>query len=249
VTARRRRLTLAEVRATYSAERARDEWYGDWASALIYRPLSFLFTPVLALVGASPTVVSTAMLLLSLSLPLLAAGLDDGAAYVIAAVAFTCMVLDCADGNLARATNSASDRGAYVDFLADIVYRVCMYFAIGWLAAGGAAAPFTNGDALTAAVLAACVTLGARLCRFRQGRAVALTFYSATHAARTGALGVLERYAFPFVSGLDRLLPIFVVAAALSGGMGWLAAWLLLFAAVDFIYTQIVVIQRISERR
>src|SRR6185436_17896796 len=114
---------------SYDAARARAELYGDWASALIYRPLSFPVTLVLLRLSVGATAVTLAMMGLALSFPVLAAFAGPPALGAIAALAFVCMVLDCVDGNIARTIGTSSDTGEYLDFLADTIYRVSLYGA------------------------------------------------------------------------------------------------------------------------
>ena len=230
------RYTVADVRKTYGDERAREEWYGDWASALIYRPISFWLTPGFLRLSISATSVTCSMIAAALAIPALAALAGPDALVPIALLAFACMVLDCVDGNIARATGTASEAGAYLDFMADVVYRIAMYATVGYLA----------GPAFPLAALAAALSLGARLCRFRQGRPVAVALYGAARAAAND--GWIARTVFPFLSGTDRLLPVLVLMAAGWDALDWLVAWLFAYAVVDFVYTQVVVLERLRGR-
>lgn len=234
------RYTIAEIRKTYGEDRAREEWYGDWASALIYRPISFWLTPALLRFSVSASAVTCTMLVLSLAMPALAAFAGRDALAPIVALAFTCMVLDCVDGNIARATGTSSEGGAYLDFLVDVVYRIAIYATIGILAAG---------YAFGLAVLAVALCLAARLCRFKQGPAGGEDLYAVEQAAAAGPGAWITRYAFPFLSGTDRMLPFFLLLAGWCNALEWLVAWLLAYAAVDFVYTQVAVVERMRGRR
>ncbi len=60
-------------------------------------------------------------------------------AYIGGVLFFSCFVLDCVDGNIARLRDSATFFGKFVDGLADLVYAGLMPFAAGigvWLAFG-----------------------------------------------------------------------------------------------------------------
>lgn len=242
------RYTIADIRKSFSPEKARDELYGDWASALIYRPISFWITPALLKLSIGATPVSIFMLALALAMPLLGAVWGPSAHAVIGIMAFVCMVLDCADGNIARVTATSSETGGYIDFLVDIVYRMTVYGTLGYLADAELSAPaMLTGYIFPTAALAAAIAFGARLCRFREGR---LTFYKPdSGATKTGKNGWIANVLFPALSGSDRMLPVLVVATSFSGGLGWVVLWMLSLSIVDFVYTQVVILERLGKTR
>jgi phosphatidylglycerophosphate synthase len=108
----------------------------------VYRPLSTRIANALAPTGISAMTVTW----ISTFLALTGAGLLAGRLYVAGAiVTFVAVIADCADGDLARATGSASATGAFVDSVMDrwtdaalilgIVYSdLDAYAAIGGLA-------------------------------------------------------------------------------------------------------------------
>ena len=244
------RYTIADIRKSFSAEKARDELYGDWASALIYRPISFWVAPVLANLSIGATQVTIFMLVLALSLPVLAAILGPAAHATIAIVAFVCMVLDCVDGNIARVTGTSTDTGAYLDFLVDIVYRVSVYGTLGYLADAEMSAPaMLTGHAFPTAALAAAIVLGARLSRVRSGPEGDLKYYNPGNATKAGKRGIMVRFVFPAFSGSDRILPVLVLATSFSGGLGWVVLWMLSLSIADFLFTQAVIFGRLRKGR
>src|SRR5476651_2342469 len=111
-----RRFSIADIRRTYSPAKAREEWFGDWASALIYRPLSFCVTPLFIRLGFSAQMVTLLSLMIGLSLPLIAIFGGGTALWWVAGLATVWVVLDCVDGNIARLLQTASRSGHYLDF-------------------------------------------------------------------------------------------------------------------------------------
>ncbi len=142
------RYTIADVRASYDAQKAREEWHGDWMSALIYRPISFFLTPPLLNLSISASQVTFFALLMSFALPVVALKAGRAAHLTVAVVAILFVILDCVDGNIARVTKTASKSGHYLDFLTDIVFRIGLYAAVGILADRETSLAWMNGQGL-----------------------------------------------------------------------------------------------------
>jgi 1L-myo-inositol 1-phosphate cytidylyltransferase / CDP-L-myo-inositol myo-inositolphosphotransferase len=237
-----RHYTAEDVRRGYTEEKRRSERYGEWSAALIYRPVSFLVTPVFLRHAVSANAVTAIALGLTVLLPVLALALGAAAYPVIGVAAIAIALLDCVDGNIARVTASESVRGLYLDFAGDIVFRTCAYGAIGVLAASGAGASATW--LLPLSILAALLAIAARLCRVH---AETLTGEGVTAAPQDSArAGIVRRYLFPLASGLDALLPFAILAAGFFGVMDWLVLWLAAYSALDFLYTNGVILRRLA---
>jgi phosphatidylglycerophosphate synthase len=232
----RRRYTMDDVRRGYTAEKRRREWYGEWGAALIYRPISLLLTPILLRRAVSASAVTLAALGLALLLPVGAAALGGGAYLFVGFGALAVAVLDCVDGNIARATGSESARGDYLDFVTDIVFRTAAYGAVGLIAAA------EDGWGLPLAVLAALLAIAARLCRL-YAEGLTGEGVTAPPAAETGIVG---RYLYPLLSGLDPLLPFAILAAGYWQVMGWLLVWLVAYSALDLLYTNTAILRRLA---
>lgn len=217
----------------YAAEKASEEWHGEWGAALLYRPLAILVAPLLLRLKVRASSVTIVSLLAALSLPLLAltAGLVP-----VALTAMLVAVLDCLDGTIARASLTISRAGHYLDFVTDIVFRACLYAAIG-LMAGGTAPDWLQPWALPLAILAALLAIAARLCRV-------YAEHLAGSAPYGRSAGGVARFLFSAVSGLDPLLPLLLLAAGAAGMLGWLVLWLVAYSALDFVYTQIAILAR-----
>jgi phosphatidylglycerophosphate synthase len=200
--------------------RFRNELRTEWAMALIYRPISLLVTPLLAGCRVPPLAVTLLGAICALALPWMA--FKGWGSTAIGLAAITCCVLDCVDGNLARATGRVSARGAYADFLADLVYRVALYAAVGFL---------WNGYAGLALGLAcAALALIARACR--------LYAPPPQDEAPPGRV-------FSFLSGLDHLLPIALIVLGAFDALGALVGYLVVYSLGDFLVTQRSVLARL----
>lgn len=218
------------VAAAYRSKLA-EELGAEWAIVLLYRPLSLLLAPAFIALQVAPMAITLAGLALALALPWLAtSGLSQPFLWVGGA-AVACCIVDCLDGDVARATNRTTARGAYADFIVDIVYRACLYVSIGLLSVVG------EGPAL--GLVAAWLALAARCGRL----------YLERSAESSPAAGVQRAGAGPrvyaFLSGLDHLTPILVLAFGYLERIDWLLAWLLLYSFCDFAGTQLAVLRRL----
>ncbi|MBV9550576.1 MAG: CDP-alcohol phosphatidyltransferase family protein [Alphaproteobacteria bacterium] len=237
---RRHRYTIAEVRATYSAEKKQEERFGDWASALIYRPLSFLLTPSLIALGFSAGAVTFLSLCVGLSLPLIALIGPAGSLFWIVGLALAWVILDCVDGNIARLMQSAGAFGRYFDFVTDVLFRACLYTAIGILADSVAEGAWR----LCLCLLAGYLALVARFCRLFHAQEQGADIYQAE--IRNDRTLTLQERLFSFLSGIDRLLPIMLLAGGLMGDLDWVVVFLVVYSGLDFIYTQISIAQQLG---
>ena len=234
---------LADVVAAYRAAKSGEELRGEWGAVLLYRPVSFLLTPPLVALGVGATAVTAISCLLALVLPVVA--LVGGAAWLaLAAIVFS--ILDCVDGNIARITGTTSERGQYADFITDVVYRVSMYLSIGLLLAPGAVQgwwPLGGGPGLGLA--AALLAVAARLSRVyaEKDMGAANPYVARAEGPPPAPLARLADGIFPFVSGIDPLLPVLVLVAGFLGGLHWVLIWLLAYSALDFLYSQVEILR------
>jgi phosphatidylglycerophosphate synthase len=203
----------------YRQTRLAGELHGNWALAVLFRVPGAVVAALALRAGVPALALTAAGGLLSLLLPVAALTLPpDLAVWAVLALAFGFQVLDCADGDAARAGGTASARGAQIDFLTDMAHWGLLYAAIGVLADRQADA----GWGLTAlALVAAWGRLYARVLN-DSARAFATT---PVHPPR----GVVE-IAVAFVAGLSGLIGVL----ALLTPMGALPVLLLLvYSALD----------------
>jgi len=237
---------VGDIARNYAAAKSREEWYGEWGAALLYRPISFVITPLFLRLSISATSVTGVALVLVMSLPLLA--LQGATAYwTVGVTAVLIAILDCVDGNIARLTETVSKIGHYLDFLTDILFRVALYCAIGMISDSASGVPaWIAGNGLGVGAAAAFLAVGARLCRIYAERFAGEVAYGRPSESESPSAGGIARYVFPFISGMDPLLPLIVLLAGYFGGLGWVLAWLLAYSTLDFLYTQFAVIKRIA---
>jgi phosphatidylglycerophosphate synthase len=146
-------------------------------------------------------------------------------------------VLDCVDGDLARVTGRASRRGAYADFLTDIVYRVALYASIGLLVdrspTAQALISIGEGAGLATGLACALLAVAARACRLyveAEG--------SSASPLSPRAIDTSTSVAIAFLSGIDHLLPIGVLVFGAMGRLDWLLAYLFAYSLGDLVLTQ-----------
>lgn len=117
---------------------------GELFTVLVSQRLASWFAVPAQRLGLSPTAVSLANLLIGLAASayvLLTAGAVAHGSLPAAAVGLPALLawqvayaLDCADGQLARVTGTASPAGARVDVLADVALQVTLVAAVGEVA-------------------------------------------------------------------------------------------------------------------
>jgi len=237
----RRIPSVAQVAAAYRPKFAH-ELRTEWAIALLYRPLSFLLTPLFAACAASPGAVTLLGLACALSLPWLASTGGAAAWGYVGALAIAFSVLDCVDGDLARVTGRISRWGAYADFLSDTVYRIALYASIGLLVDGAAArdsahalAALGDNGGLVAGLACALLAIVARACRLF---VEACEPHPGERPGWVPASPTAGNVAIAFLSGLDHLLPFGVLVFGAMGRLDWLLAYLFAYSLGDFMLTQ-----------
>jgi hypothetical protein len=247
----RNRVSIADVVRTYREAKSTEELYGEWAAAVCYRPFSFLITPWLVGAGLGPTTVTVLSLVVVLALPLLAFW-GGGEGYLALGLgAVVVGVLDCIDGDIARVTGRTSRFGQYCDFIVDVVYRAAMYGAVGFLIGRGVGVDGGLGrfgaEALALGLLAALLAIVARLSRvYVETWPEEANPYERPPEAETAPKSSFLGLVFPFVSGLDHLLPLFVLVGGALGLLDWVLIWLLAYSALDFLYTQVAILRRLG---
>ena len=210
----------------YSQSKLQDELRSDWGSVVFYRLPAF----ALARIAIACSVGAMALTYLGIVLIALIATLawmlppQTALPWMIAAsIAFN--ILDCADGPLARATNTTSRTGAYLDFASDVFYRNVMLASVGLVAdrlAPGATFPW-----LAVGLICGSLTTYARLNRSYIQKHMNVQSIAAKPSRGTADL------IYNFLSGLDTLLPILTLLAWMLGFLEILLIWLLLYTSID----------------
>ncbi|MFM8747545.1 MAG: CDP-alcohol phosphatidyltransferase family protein [Aestuariivirga sp.] len=235
------RLGLSQIIRNHRETKLAEEFSTEWAVAVLYRPPALLIAWACQYLPVTPIMVTAAAGLLLPLMVLAAAWMPPGAALaVVTALACLFMILDCADGTLARITGQTSRLGQYLDAATDLAYRVVSYGAAGYiLARHPAASPWFSTAALPLALIAAWIMTFARLCR------VYAELRFPPSAQREEERPQPRMDLAGFVSGLDGLFPLFVLAAWVLAAPAALLWWIFAYALADVVYTQIAIIQRL----
>jgi phosphatidylglycerophosphate synthase len=99
----------------------------EWLDLVLYRPLAFLVTKVVAPTSITPNQISVASLFFGLLAGWLLWVGSTEAALLAAASYFVCNVLDCADGQLARLRGKPSPFGYIVDGSIDYLASIAVF--------------------------------------------------------------------------------------------------------------------------
>lgn len=130
------RRRYAEIRRSYTPEKAADERRNELLAHLFYRPVSFGVTPLFLAAGFSADGITVLAFAGAALLPVLALGLGAAAWPWVVAIAIGIQVLDCVDGNIARATGRSSAVGGLLDSLTTVFFWSFYFCAVGFLAYG-----------------------------------------------------------------------------------------------------------------
>lgn len=152
-----RRVTVAEVRRSYSESKRWEEWSGELPALLIFRPISFWVTPWFVRLGVSPVAVSLWSGVASLVMVAAASSGGPWAYAVVAAAGFVYQVLDCVDGNVARVTGRTSALGELLEVLIGQAYWALLFLSLGLLVEHAGGGVF--GDRAVAISLGLAITV------------------------------------------------------------------------------------------
>ena len=239
----------SEIRRLYFSEKSHDELAGEWGAFILYRWISFPVTSFFIRTGISANNVSVLCILLSFSLCFVFLK-PDGISYIyLSIIAIIISILDCVDGNIARITNSRSFKGQYLDFIADLIYRVCLYVSLGYIIQSTTVIePVLFKKAVLLCLLSALLAIFSRLCRVYVEKRFNSQIKDNTSVEMTK---VKRKYhfrdiIFSFFSGLDPLLPVFILIAGFSNVIHWLLIWILFYSILDFTNTQYRILTRVE---
>ena len=101
----------------------------EWLDLYVYRPVAYLFVRAIYRTSITPNQIT----LFSITVGLAAAvcfGCGPATAAVGAGLYFVCIVLDCADGQLARLKKNGTRMGRVLDGVVDYITGISVYFGI-----------------------------------------------------------------------------------------------------------------------
>ena len=236
------RYTLGDISRSLPPEKRKEELRTEWMVSLIYRPLGNILAFVLLRLSVKANQVTLTGLVLALSLPFIALNRPENGYIVVGLLGFLISTLDCVDGTIARMTKQEGVFGRYLDAVTDMVARGCLFASVGLLVDRGLQTPeWLAGFGLDYCLGAALLFYAARLSRLFADR-----FAGEDKKKAVMDRGWIDRFVFPFMSGLDWALPILILIAGSFDALGWIALWLLLHGALDFLYTQFAVLKRLA---
>lgn len=239
-----KRLTVADVRRSYAADKRWEELSGELPALLLFRPLSFWVTPLFARAGFTPSGVTWLSLALSICLPLAAVFGGERAHWLVFGAGFACQVLDCVDGNLARATGRSSAYGQMLDLVIGQLYWILVFVSVGILAEQRGGGLF--GD--YALEIATALPLLVLLNRLSRNHAEQHFARAQPHAVPpAGPLG-LKRLALIALSGLENLYIFGIAAAGALGGMDWLLLAMAVYVCGVFAYVELDLLRDLAAR-
>ena len=238
----------SDIRKLYFREKSQDEITGEWGAFILYRWLSFPVTGWFIKFGISANSISVLCIVASFLMCLIFL-LPDGIGYLyLSIVAILISILDCVDGNIARITDTRSSKGQYLDFIADIIYRINLYIALGYIIQSSPVDLYFYKHALFFCLLSALLAIFSRLCRVY----VETRFNQQLIGTLPGENRVINQKfhiketLFSFFSGMDPLLPVFILITGFYHVIHWLLFWVFVYSLLDFVSTQYRIISRIE---
>lgn len=220
----------------YAGPKSEREMRTDFFVYAFYRPISFAVTPAFLSIGASATSVTMLNLLLASLMPLVAL-LAPAQAYIgLALITFSCIVLDCVDGNIARATGSGSALGQYLDSLVGKAYYLLLVVALA-IVAHGEMPQIGLGYWLVGALAASVLKIWGR-----EARAYCrLNFSSGAAPFATGGVGWQH-----ILFSAAKLVPFGLLALGAIGLTSLLLGALFLISLATFLHTQQRIVRQLA---
>lgn len=236
---RHRLYTLADVRRSYTDDKAWAEMSGDLFIYLLYRPPSFPVAWALLALGVPTLAVTLAGLLIALALPLCAMLDAPSGGIAVAALAVLFQVLDCVDGTMARTRRATSLFGAVVDGAVDSVFLVMFPLAAALIASREAHAASVHAVAI--GVGSALLVLVGRITR----DVLAVHAGARPHvaAARPARLGWADRFVIAF-GGLEGLYPPALLVASTLGAVTHFVLAIAAYGAVVFVVSTALTLRK-----
>jgi phosphatidylglycerophosphate synthase len=223
------------VRRSYPAEKRWEELSGELPALLIFRPLSFLVTPLFLRAGLSANAVSCLGGALAVAMFAVAWRGGAHAHWAVFALGFAVQLLDCVDGNVARVRREVSARGQFLDLLVGQLYGILLLASLGLLVEQA------GGGPLAAAGLEIALALALLVCVNRLTRNQAQLHFGYQQLSQgppAGPLSLPTRLLIA-LAGLENL---YIFAIAIGGALGALQAVLLGIAAYvvgAFLYVEL----------
>lgn len=104
----------------------------EWADLFLFRPLAFLLVKAIYRTSLTPNQLSIFSMVLGVAAGILLGTGGPAAAVVVVVLLFLSVVVDCADGQLARLKKNGTHMGRVVDGAIDYVVGAAMYLGLGF---------------------------------------------------------------------------------------------------------------------
>ncbi|NMD09870.1 MAG: hypothetical protein GYA74_01705 [Acidobacteria bacterium] len=104
----------------------------EWADLFLFRPLAFLLVKAIYRTSLTPNQLSVFSMVLGVAAGILLGTGGPAAAVVVVVLLFLSVVVDCADGQLARLKKNGTHMGRVVDGAIDYVVGAAMYLGLGF---------------------------------------------------------------------------------------------------------------------
>jgi phosphatidylglycerophosphate synthase len=203
------------------------ELRGDWGSVVFYRAPGLLLAWPAILLAIPATAITATGLFLTFCLPIPALFLPPSAGLLTAmAMSVLVNILDCTDGPVARETGQASQAGAYLDFAVDVLHRGVLLTVIGHFAD-------VASDNASATWLAAGIGSGFLATFARLNRSHMLSYHLPDDIKSGKPESNVITMIYGFLSGIDKLLPLFALPAWHWGMLDALLIWFFLYHGAD----------------
>jgi len=230
-----KKYTCDDVRMAFSHEKKLDEKHNQWLAYVFLRPLSFRISAFLLNFRITPNQLGSISLLFCFALPLVCLLPADTAFVIFGLSVCALYLLDCVDGDMARASCKVSVTGHYLDFITDVIFRISAYLALALIIYWNP--EFTQNSLYWAYCLgAAWLTTAARLSRV-YAKLLQKADEEVYARTRKETYGWFD-YVFYTISSLDQVLPIFILSMVFFTNIDWLVWWIFIYAVIDFVFTQ-----------
>ncbi|MAI81075.1 MAG: hypothetical protein CL917_19195 [Deltaproteobacteria bacterium] len=225
------RYSLAEIKRSYTPEKAWAEMQGELPSYLIYRPISFYVTLPLLWLGVPIIAVTLSSGVAALLMVGLAWQGVAGAGLAVAGLGFSFHVLDCVDGNMARTTGRFSRFGALLDGTIDMTFWCLLFLSTGLLVEHQGGGLFGDRAVAFSLVLAVLVLLNRQTRDNFSVQNADATYFTDEIPDR---LSWGDRVMILIV-GLENLYIFAIAGGTLLGGLDWVLLGMGVYVALIFI--------------
>lgn len=237
--------SIRDIIKSYKSEKMHEELAGEWAAVVLYRWLSFFLTPMFLRTSISATGVTLISVLITLTLPV-AVILPRPFDYLfIGIISIIFNILDCVDGNIARMTGNITNLGQYSDFIADVIHRILLYITLGLIINSATVNDSYIFHPFVIASVSSLLAVTGRLSRIYFESKFFMIESLPEKNIISGQFKKAENIVFSFISGIDSLLPVFIIVGGYFNKLSYVLLWVFLYSCLDFFYSQIRIIRNL----